>query len=183
MSIPSYHLELETDVVVGALGAVIKLHDMMTYEHSERVASLAVAIGRELHLEPSALSVLAHASLLHDLGKLGISDTILLKPSSLTPPEWVIVRCHPGFGLEALDGIGSLEREKQVIFSHHERLDGSGYPRHLMADGISIEARIVAVADTYDALISDRPYRAGVDTAIVASARPPWTPTALMLWP
>jgi HD-GYP domain-containing protein (c-di-GMP phosphodiesterase class II) len=128
------------------------------------VADLAVAIGEELQVDEETLSVLAHAGLLHDLGKLGISDRILHKPGALNAEEWAIMRQHPSLGLEVLERIGGLEGVKEVVWSHHERLDGSGYPRHLTEAAIPIAVRIIALADTYDSITSDRPYRTGVGT-------------------
>lgn len=157
-------LEIEQTIAIAALAAAIELHDVGTPGHNARVADLAQAIGRELGLDMPTIRVLARAGLLHDLGKLGISDAILYKPDRLSSVEQMIMQRHPGLGLEVLDRIGGLEREKQVVFGHHERLDGSGYPRKLTAEFIPVEVRIVAVADTYDAMISDRPYRAGVGT-------------------
>jgi putative nucleotidyltransferase with HDIG domain len=164
MAFSPARLEIEQTIAIAALAAAIELHDVGTPGHNARVADLAVSIGRELKLDADALRVLAHAGLLHDLGKLGVSDTILYKSLPLTEIERMDIRRHPGLGLEVLDKIGGLEREKQIIFSHHERLDGSGYPRGLSAEDIPLETRILAVADTYDAMIADRPYRAGVGT-------------------
>ena len=105
------------------------------------------------------LRVLARAGLLHDIGKLGIPDTVLGKHTSLDDAEWDLMRTHPEVGLTMLDHAGRPGREVLAVLYHHERLDGSGYPYGLRGEGIPIEARIVAVADTYDALTSDRPYR------------------------
>lgn len=107
----------------------------------------------------SELRLLARAGLMHDIGKLGIPDEVLAKHSALDESEWMLIRAHPEMGLSLLDRAGQSSREVLAVLYHHERLDGSGYPYGLKAEAIPIEARIVAVADTYDALTSDRPYR------------------------
>jgi putative nucleotidyltransferase with HDIG domain len=123
------------------------------------VAETAVAIGRELGLPNPQLRLIAHAALLHDIGKLQIPDEILTKEGPLDAVEGEIIKRHPAMGLDILDRIGGLRREGGIILAHHERIDGSGYPRGLKGDQIPLEARVIAVADTYDVLVSDRPYR------------------------
>jgi len=110
-------------------------------------------------MSASELRILARAGLLHDVGKLGIPAAVLGKHSPLDEAEWTLMRTHPELGLNLLDRVGQSSRETLAVLYHHERLDGSGYPYGLKAEAIPIEARIVAVADTYDALTSDRPYR------------------------
>jgi HD-GYP domain-containing protein (c-di-GMP phosphodiesterase class II) len=144
------------DAVV-ALG--LKVKDREAREHNLRVARLCVHIGRQMSMSGAELRVLARAGLLHDIGKLGIPDSVLAKHSALDESEWNLMRTHPEMGLTLLDRAGQSSREVLAVLYHHERLDGSGYPYGLRAEAIPIEARIVAVADTYDALISDRPYR------------------------
>ena len=116
-------------------------------------------IGRELGVTASELRVLARAGLLHDVGKLGIPDAILHKQGPLDESEWTVMKTHPEIGLTILGRAGHFKRELLAVLYHHERIDGSGYPHGLVADAIPLEARIVAVADTYDVLTSDRPYR------------------------
>ena len=142
---------------VLALGTRVK--DREARAHNLRVARLCVHIGRQLSMSASELRVLARAGLLHDIGKLGIPDAVLGKHSPLDDAEWDLVRTHPELGLTMLDHAGHPSREVLAVLYHHERLDGSGYPYGLRGEAIPIEARIVAVADTYDALTSDRPYR------------------------
>ncbi len=144
------------DAVV-ALG--LKVKDREARAHNLRVARLCVGIGRELSMSASELRVLARAGLMHDIGKLGIPDAVLEKHSPLDESEWILMRSHPEMGLNLLDRAGQSSREVLAVLYHHERLDGSGYPYGLKAESIPVEARIVAVADTYDALTSDRPYR------------------------
>jgi len=142
---------------VLALGLRVK--DREARAHNMRVARLCVHIGRQLSMSAYELRVLARAGLMHDIGKLGIPDNVLCKHSPLDDAEWELMRTHPEMGLTLLDRAGQSRREVLAVLYHHERLDGSGYPYGLRAEGIPIEARIVAVADTYDALTSDRPYR------------------------
>jgi HD-GYP domain-containing protein (c-di-GMP phosphodiesterase class II) len=142
---------------VLALGLRVK--DREARAHNMRVARLCVHIGRQLSMSASELRVLARAGLMHDIGKLGIPDDVLGKHSPLDDAEWNLMRTHPEMGLTLLDRAGQSSREVLAVLYHHERLDGSGYPYGLRAEAIPIEARIVAVADTYDALTSDRPYR------------------------
>jgi len=127
--------------------------------HNRRVAQLCVHIGRELRMTAGELRLIARSGLLHDLGKLGLPDAVLDKHASLDEAEWALMKTHPEVGLSILDHAGRFTREALAVLYHHERMDGSGYPYGLSADAIPIEARIVAVADTYDALTSDRPYR------------------------
>jgi len=137
----------------------LKVKDREARGHNLRVARLCVSIGRQMSMSASELRVLARAGLMHDIGKLGIPEAVLEKHSPLDESEWILMRTHPEMGLTLLDRAGQSSREVLAVLYHHERLDGSGYPYGLMAESIPMEARIVAVADTYDALTSDRPYR------------------------
>lgn len=137
----------------------LKAKDREAHGHNLRVAKLCVHIGRQMSMSAPELRVLARAGLLHDVGKLGIPVEVLQKHSPLDDSEWILMRTHPEMGLTLLDRAGQSSREVLAVLYHHERLDGSGYPYGLKAEAIPIEARIVAVADTYDALTSDRPYR------------------------
>ena len=152
-------LELEHADTIVALAAAVEARDENTKGHNHRVAELAVQIGRAMELPTDTLRTLARSGLLHDVGKIGMPDSILSKPSSLNPEEWIVIKRHPEVGHDILSRVPNLRREAAIVVAHHERIDGSGYPRGLRGDQIPLEARIVAVADTYDVLISDRPYR------------------------
>jgi HD-GYP domain-containing protein (c-di-GMP phosphodiesterase class II) len=142
---------------VLALG--LRVDDREARAHNLRVARLCVRIGRQLSMSADELRMLARAGLMHDIGKLAIPGDVLSKDSPLDEAEWTLMRTHPAMSLTLLDREGQSSREVLAILYHHERLDGSGYPYGLRAEAIPIEARIIAVADTYDALTSDRPYR------------------------
>lgn len=160
-------LAMEVDVgsgtenaqTIAALLAAIEIKDEDTTRHNLRVAGLAVAIGREMRVTGRSLQVLARSGLLHDIGKVAIPDAVLGKPGPLDEEEWQIVRRHPGVGVDILGRTAKLRREAEIVHAHHERMDGGGYPRGLRGIQIPLEARIIAVADTYDVLVTDRPYR------------------------
>lgn len=164
---PLFQLQMREwlDAVV-ALGLRVKYREVRA--HNVRVARLCVGIGRQLSMSAAELRVLAQAGLLHDVGKLLIPEAVLDKHAPLDESEWSLMRTHPEMGLTLLERVGQTSRDVMAVLYHHERLDGSGYPYGLQAEAIPIEARIVAVADTYDALTSDRPYR---DACPPAAAR------------
>src|SRR5438045_2492505 len=155
--------ELEHVDTIAALAAAVEARDENTRGHNLRVAELAVKIGRAMELPNDTLRTLARAGLLHDVGKIGIPDSILSKPGPLDPQEWVVIKRHPELGQAILSRVDRLRHESEIVIAHHERMDGSGYPHGLRGDQIPLEARILAVADTYDVLISDRPYRKAFD--------------------
>lgn len=145
--------------VIEALATAIDAKDPYTKEHSRRVSEYSVMIARELGLDETSVNNVRIGSLLHDIGKIGIPDSILLKNSKLSAVEMKTVQQHPRMGVNILSQVKWLEPMTLAILEHHERLDGSGYPAQLTNNQISWMGRIVAVADVYDAMTSDRPYR------------------------
>lgn len=144
-----------------ALARAVDTNSPWTAGHSERVTDLAMSFGRELGLPPDELDLLHRGGLLHDIGKIGVPPSILDKPGKLTEEEFAIVKNHPSKGAEILDPIPNLRKIIPIVAQHHERFDGKGYPNGLAGEEISLLARILALADVVDALISDRPYRSG----------------------
>lgn len=144
---------------IQALAAAIEARDPYTEKHSERMAEYAVATARELGLSVSTAEVMRYAAILHDIGKIGIDDEILGKQNGLTPEEWTKIREHPSIGKDILSQIDSLNKASQLIYSHHERYDGKGYPGGFKGEDIPMGARILGVIDAYDAMTSKRPYR------------------------
>ena len=152
----------------GALVSLARLksQDEYTYMHSVAVCALMVALGRELGLTQDECRAAGQAGLLHDLGKAMMPLDVLNKPGKLTDPEWLVMRSHPQRGHDLLvEGRGSTEAMLDVCLHHHERMDGSGYPHKLSAEAISTLARMGSVCDVYDAITSNRPYKAGWDPA------------------
>jgi HD domain len=144
---------------VRALMVSLAEKDEYTEEHTRRVALRAVQVGEELGLPPTRLRELATGAIVHDIGKLAVPDAILKKPEKLSAGEFATVKRHPGNGYRALKELGFRESVRRLVLDHHERLDGSGYPRGLSGPSISLDVRILAVCDVYDALISNRVYR------------------------
>jgi putative nucleotidyltransferase with HDIG domain len=142
-----------------ALGAAIDLRDSETAGHSQRVCRYSLEIARVMGWPDKELGNLARGAYLHDIGKLGVPDGILLKPGSLTEDERTLMQQHVQIGFELVKGIPFLADAAEIVLTHHERHNGSGYPRGLKAEEILLGARIFAVADSFDAITSDRPYR------------------------
>ncbi len=140
----------------------IENHDLDTFRHVDRVAACAYAIGKDMGFGPGRLRDLVLAAQMHDIGKIGLPSYILTKPGKLTDEEWAMIKLHPGKGFEIVSRVPTLRSLAAVIRHHHEHFDGSGYPDGLVGDDIPLEARIVAVADTFDALTSERPYRSAM---------------------
>src|SRR5215213_7588112 len=132
-----------------------------THGHSERVVNFSLRLGQELGLDAEQMRSLEFGSLLHDIGKIGVPDAILRKPAKLTEEEWVRMREHPLHGQKILRGIEFLGGAARVVAQHHEKWDGTGYPLGLKGEEIDLCARIFAVADAFDAMVSDRVYRTG----------------------
>ncbi len=152
-------LEVTYDRTLTALMSALDARDRETEGHSMRVSRVACLLGEEIGLSGHQLKALERGALLHDIGKIGVSDTILHKPGKLTENEWKIMRVHPDIGARIVEGIPFLQETLPVIRYHHERWDGSGYPMGLKGKDIPIQARIFAIADVFDALTSSRSYR------------------------
>jgi putative nucleotidyltransferase with HDIG domain len=150
------------DVIAEAFARVIDAKSPYTYRHSEGVAEVAVEIGEVLGFEPTDLRDLRRAALLHDIGKLGVSNLILDKPGRLTEEEVAQVRLHPAYTQQILARVPAFESIVEPASAHHERLDGRGYHLGVPAEWLSPKSRVLAVADVYEALTADRPYRAGL---------------------
>ncbi|KAF0106455.1 MAG: hypothetical protein FD146_2546, partial [Anaerolineaceae bacterium] len=160
-------LEITYDQTLAALMSALDARDRETEGHSSRVGAIAACLGKEMGLSSAQAKAMERGALLHDIGKIGISDSILLKTGSLDEHEWGAMRQHPTIGTRIVTGIPFLEESLPIIRCHHERWNGSGYPDGLTGEQIPLQARIFAVADAFDALLSNRPYRRGVPTGDV----------------
>jgi len=156
---PSFHLVREEIQEMMALARSVEEKDEATEGHCSRIERLSLRTGERLGLTDNRLITLSYAAYLHDVGKVRIPDEILNKPGPLTEEEWKEMRRHPDYGAEMLEKKDFLKDAAEVVRAHHERYDGSGYPRGLKGDQIPLEARIIAVVDAYDAMTSNRPYR------------------------
>lgn len=148
-----------TSHLLDGMIAALDYRDTETQWHSRRVSRYARRIAEQLGVTGQALWDIEQGALLHDIGKIGVRDAILLKPAKLTPEEWVEMKRHPELGYRLLRHIPYLAGAREIVLAHQERFDGQGYPRGLSGEAIVLGARIFHVADTYDAITSDRPYR------------------------
>ncbi|ACR79836.1 HD domain-containing phosphohydrolase [Kosmotoga olearia] len=164
------HFELQETLrgAIRVLGKIVEKKDPYTAGHQHRVSILANKIAKELNLPEDRVTAVAMAGLVHDIGKISIPSEILVKPGSLTPIEWQIIKSHPEAGYEILKEIKFPWPIADIVLQHHERMDGSGYPKGLKNGEILLEARILAVADVVEAMSSHRPYRPalGIDNAL-----------------
>ena len=147
------------DLTLTGWGQALEYRDRETEGHSQRVVEMTVALARRLGIPEGNLDHIRRGALLHDIGKMAVPDTILLKQGPLSEDEWKVVNMHPLHARKLLENIPYLKMALDIPYSHHERWDGSGYPEGLSKEDIPISARIFAVVDVWDALISDRPYR------------------------
>jgi len=154
-------LVLAYDSTLAGWSGALDLRDKETEGHSERVTRETLRLAREMGINDSELVHIRRGALLHDIGKMGVPDAILLKPGPLDDEEWAIMKQHPGLALQLLSPIEYLRPSLDIPYSHHEKWDGSGYPRRLSGEQIPRAARLFAVVDVWDALCSDRPYRKG----------------------
>jgi len=152
-------LERSYDITLEALGDALDLKDAETVGHSKRVTAFTIKIASSMKVPPDKVRVIARGAFLHDIGKMAIPDAILSKPAALTPAESRIVQEHCYHGYQMLRKIPFLQEAAEIVYSHQERYDGTGYPRGLKGEEIPLGARIFAVADALDAITSDRPYR------------------------
>jgi response regulator RpfG family c-di-GMP phosphodiesterase len=148
-----------------ALVAALDAREHETSDHSQRVVKYTTAIADRMGISGQELDEIGRGALLHDVGKIGVPDAVLLKPGKLTPDEWTEMRKHPDIGFNMIKSIPFLSIPAEIVLSHQERFDGGGYPRKLHQNEIHIGARIFSVADTLDAMTSDRPYRKGTSFA------------------
>jgi putative nucleotidyltransferase with HDIG domain len=167
-------LEAAYRSTLQALTAALETRDSETHGHSERVVTYSLRLGREYGLNSDEMKALEFGSLLHDIGKIGVPDSILRKPAKLTEEEWVRMREHPLHGQQILRGIEFLQGAARVVAQHHEKWDGTGYPLGLRQEDIDICARIFAVADAFDAITSDRVYRRGKSYEAAAQELDDW---------
>ncbi len=167
-------LEAAYRSTLKALTAALETRDSETHGHSERVVTYSLRLGREYGLNRDEMKSLEFGSLLHDIGKIGVPDSILRKPAKLTEEEWVRMREHPLHGQQILRGIEFLQGASRVVAQHHEKWDGTGYPLGLRKENIDICARIFAVADAFDAITSDRVYRRGKPYEAAAQELDDW---------
>lgn len=152
-------LEKSYDYTLEALGGALDMKDSGTQGHSKRVTAFTIAIARAMGLSGPVVQTIARGAYLHDIGKIAVPDAILRKPGPLTAEEREVIRKHCDYGWQMLRRISFLEEAAEIVYSHQEHYDGSGYPRSLKGEGIHIGARIFSVADALDAMLSDRPYR------------------------
>ena len=160
-------LTLACDTSLEGWSRALELRDRDTEGHSQRVTQLTLRLARAMNIPADQLLHLRRGALLHDIGKMGIPDSILRKPGPLTEEEWVIMRKHPDYAYEMLSPIAYLRPALDIPYHHHERWDGMGYPCGLEGENIPLAARIFAVVDVWDALCSDRPYSSGWSTDAV----------------
>lgn len=148
--------------IIKALMVALDAKDNYTAGHCLRVKQYALQLGKILGLSGKELQVLGEACIFHDIGKIGLPEHVLNKPGQLTPDEYELVKDHPIIGMDIINSVHYFSEHARIIRHHHERVDGCGYPDSLAGEDIPIEARILAIADTFDALTSDRPYRKGM---------------------
>jgi putative two-component system response regulator len=178
--------ELESsEAIMTMLGHIVEARDPYTEGHCQRLAEYATALGTALHLGPADLDTLNRGAVLHDVGKIALPDSVLLKPGRLNPEELLLMREHPIVGDNLCRTIKSLERVRPIVRSHHERQDGRGYPDGLSGDEIPLLAQIVSVVDVFDALTTTRPYRQAMTAQaaydiLLSEAASGWCPVKMV---
>ncbi len=177
-----------SESIVFTLAETLEAKDVYTRGHSERVARYSVLIGRQMKLNDTELRDLRRGTLLHDIGKVGVKDSVLNKESKLTPEELAHIRTHPARGFEICKRLRSFKNVLPIIRSHHERIDGRGHPDGLKGDQIPLLAKICSIADAFDAMTSNRPYRRGISPEQAADIfereidSGQWDPTILKIF-
>jgi response regulator RpfG family c-di-GMP phosphodiesterase len=152
-------LSIAYDATLEGWAKALELRDRETVGHAHRVIEMTLRVADKIGIRGEAMQHIRRGALLHDIGKMGIPDSILLKPGPLTPAEWEIMRQHPAHAYEMLKTIDYLTPALEIPYCHHERWDGKGYPQGLSAESVPLSARIFAIVDVWDALTSNRPYR------------------------
>ncbi|MFP4202201.1 MAG: HD domain-containing phosphohydrolase [Candidatus Acetothermia bacterium] len=162
-------LQKTTLETLEALNRTIEAKDEYTGDHIDRVQEFSVRIGEKMNLSEDRLEQLRYASILHDIGKIQVPDSVLVKDGKLTEEEWKKMEKHPEIGEEIVSQVDQLERAAKIIGQHQEKYDGSGYPKGLEGEDITLEARIIAVADAWNAMRTDRPYRDALQKEVAIS--------------
>ncbi|MBI1801003.1 MAG: cyclic nucleotide-binding domain-containing protein [Chloroflexi bacterium] len=155
-------LQAVYQATLATLSTALDLRDRATEGHSQRVTAYSLLIAEEMGIAEETLKYIRFGALLHDIGKIGVSDLILRKPGKLTDDEWIEMRHHPTWGKQVLKDIEFLREASEIVYAHHEKFNGKGYPRGLKGEEIPIGARIFAIADVFDALTLERPYRSPI---------------------
>ena len=168
-------LERSYDATLGALGNALDLKERASGGHSRRVCAFTMGIARAMGLSNEEIAAIARGAFLHDIGKMAIPDEILLKPGKLTPEETATMREHSFKGYQIIHKIPFLKVAAEVVYAHHERYDGTGYPRGLHGKEIPLGARIVAIANTVDSITSDLPYRAALPHPVARKEIQDWS--------
>ncbi len=159
IQVRSDELRSSYESIVAVLCAALDLRDNVTHGHAQRVSQLASVLAWQMGLHKVQVRQVEKAAILHDIGKIGVADAVLSKPAPLDDTEWAEMRRHPELGFQILNGIDFLKDVADIVYSHHERWDGDGYPRRLKAEDVPLGARIFAVVDAFDAMTTHRPYR------------------------
>jgi putative nucleotidyltransferase with HDIG domain len=162
----SLQLMEQTIAAVESMADVVDRRDPYTYQHSQSVAAHAVRTARKLRLPDREVELIRLAARVHDLGKIAVPDQVLHKQGRLSDAEFELIKKHPETGVEILAKFPEYKRGRELVLAHHERIDGLGYPRGLSGSEIALGARVIAVADSWDAMTSDRPYRAALDPEV-----------------
>ena len=150
---------------IDAMAVIVESKDPYTSGHQKRVMAIAVAIAEELNLDEDKISGIRMAAMIHDIGKISVPAEILSKPGQLTDIEFGMIKAHPEAGYNILKNIEFMYPVAQIVYQHHEKMDGSGYPRGLSGNDILVEARIITVADVVEAMATNRPYRPSLGIA------------------